>query len=121
MIKKGLDTEIIVETLNKIYIEPLVKADQKPHKPGIFRKRHRNQVRQNADHNLELQTGSEYSNGRVSNTARLKILSPLQGICKQAIHIKEEKTPQLVYLCKLPECKSLKIWIRPSDFPAVKG
>jgi hypothetical protein len=151
MIKEGLDTGIIIETLYRTFIEPLINEpkkelnrrdkigpekdsherglgrfirypDQKPHNPGLFRRRHRNRVLQHADQTKEFKTVSEFSNELDSNiSARLKLFSLAHEKCKQASKTKEEKTPGLVYLCRLPECKSLKIWIRPTDFPAITG
>ena len=149
MIKEGLDTEIIIDNLQRTYIEPLISEtekelnrrgkieseknhhergiksfirypDQKPHIPGRIRRRHL--VLKHVVQNTESQTGSEFSNEQDRHTtARHKIVSLAQAKFKHDSKTKEEKIPGLVYLCRLPECKNLKIWIRPSDFPAITG
>jgi hypothetical protein len=151
MLKAGLDTSIIIETLNRTFIEPLINEpekemnrkekfglekrnnekglksfirypQEKPYNPGRIRKIRRNRVQQHAGQKTEFQTSPEFSNQKDGNvSARMKILSLAQGICKQVSKTKEEKIPELVYLCRLPECKNLKIWIRSSDFPAITG
>ncbi len=151
MIKEGLDTEIIIENLQRTYIEPLIietekelnrrekieseknhhergirsfirYPKQKPHIPGRIRNSRRHLALQHADQTTEFQSGSAFSNEQDKNTsARHKIVSLAQAKYKHASKIKEEKIPGLVYLCRLPECKNLKIWIRPSDFPAITG
>jgi hypothetical protein len=149
MIKAGLDTGIIMETLNRTYIEPLINEpekelirkekvgskkgqyekglksfirylQEKPYNPGRIRKIRRYRMLQHVGKKTEFNTVPEFSNQQDNNTsARLKIFSLAQGICKHASNTKEEKIPWMVYLCRLPECKKLKIWIRPSDFPAI--
>lgn len=151
MIKARLDIKIIIETLTKTYIEPLInesekelnrkensepekgqnKKDlksfiryprQKPYNPGRIRKIRRYRLLQHAGQKTESQAVSEFSNQEDNYaSARLKILSLAQEKCKQSSKTKEENIPGLVYLCRLPECKSLKIWIRPTDFPAITG
>jgi hypothetical protein len=151
MIKAGLDTEIIIETLTKTYIEPFISEpeielnrkemagtgksqnekglkgfirfpDQKPHNPGRIRKRRCYQVLQHTGQTTEFQTGPDFSGQQDNNvSARLKIFSLAQEKCKHPSNTNEKKIPGLVYLCRLPECKSLKIWIRSSDFPAITG
>ncbi len=148
MIKEGLDTRVIIETLNRTYIEPLINEsekefnrkekigsekdhdekglkcfirypDQKPHNPGRVRKRRRNRVLQNSGQIKELQTGSEFSNQQDRNKpVSIKIFWLTQGKCKHASNTKE-RIPGLVYLCRLPECRNLKLWIRSSGFPGV--
>ncbi len=118
MIKKGLETEIIIETLTKIYIEPLIKDDQKPCKSRVVRKRHQNQVLQNADQTTEFQTASEFSNDQPRNgSVRVRISPPAQGKYKQASDTNEVKIPGLIYLGRLPDCKNLKMWLRSANFP----
>ena len=151
MIKEGLDTDVIIENLHRTYIEPLLNEPEKelnrrdkfepekghherglgsfirypghnPHNPERVIKRRRNQVLQHADQTTELQTDSEFSNEQDRITsARHKIFSLAQEKCRHASNTKEDKIPGLVYLCRLPECKTLKIWIRPTDFPAITG
>ena len=149
MIKEGLDIVIIIETLNRTYIEPLINEPekelnqkekpgpergqyerglrnfvkypkQKPHNPGRIRKSRRDLLVQHVVQNKEFQTGFHSSYQQDDNiSARLKIFSLAREKCKHPSNTKEEGINRLVYLCRLPECKSLKIWIRPSDFPAI--
>jgi hypothetical protein len=151
MIKAGLETNIIIENLHRTYIEPLINEpekeliekekiepekghevkglksfirypDQRPHKPGRIRKSRRHLVLQNVVQNTEFQTGSDFLDEQDRNTsARHKIVSLAQQKFKHTSKGTEEKISGLVYLCRLPECKSLKIWIRPSDFPSITG
>jgi len=151
MIKENMDTEIIIESLRRVYIEPLMDEEEKqlnrrektaPEKennekgltsfirypqpksynPGRVRKIRHYRLLHQVGQNTALQTASEYSNQQDNNeSARLKIFSLAREKYKQASIAKEEKFPELVYLCRLPECKSLKIWIRSSDFPAITG
>jgi hypothetical protein len=151
MIKEGLDTEIIVESLKRIYIEPLMNEEGKQlnrrgkgrlekdhnkrgltsfirypqpniYNPGRIRQIRRYRLLQHVGQKTDFQTGAEFSNLQDSNeSARLKIFSLALEKCKQASITNEEKIPELVYLCRLPECKNLKIWIRSCDFPAITG
>jgi hypothetical protein len=151
MIKEGLDTVTIKEDLKRIYIEPLLDEPEKElarkekfgleksqHEKGLksfmrypqqdpynlvrIRKIRRNRLLQQVGQKTEFQIGPEFSNQQNSNTsARLKIFSLAQAKCKHASITKEEMIPGLVYLYRLPECKSLKLWIRPSDFPGITG
>ena len=151
MIKEGLDTEIIVESLKRIYIEPLMNDEgkqsnrrekgkpekdhnergltsfiqypqPKPHNPGRIRKIRRYRLLQHVGQKTDFHSGTEFSNPQDNNvSARLKIFSLAREKCKQTPNTKEEKFPELIYLCRLPECKSLKIWIRSTDFPAITG
>ncbi len=111
MIKEGLETEIILETLNNIYIEPLIKAAQEPHKSGSVRKRHRNQMLQNADQTIH-QTASEFSNDQPRNgSVRVRIFPPAKVKYKHDSNTKVEKNPKLITWA-VPQCKNLKMWIR---------
>jgi hypothetical protein len=151
MIKEGLNTEVIIESLHRTYIEPLINEpekelnrrdkiehekvqherglggfirfpEQKPHKPGRIRRSRRHLVLQQVIQNTEFQTGSEFLNEQDGNTsARHKIVSLAQEKFNHASNSREEKIHGLVYLCRLLECKTLKIWIRPSDFPSITG
>jgi len=151
MIKEGLDTEIIVENLQKIYIEPLMNEEEKqlnrreksghekgsnekgiksllqypqpnPYNPGRCRKIRQYRLQRQVVQQTDFQTDTEFSKQQDNNLSeRLKIFSLAREKCKQVSNIKEEKFPELVYLCRLPECKKLKIWIRSSDFPAITG
>jgi hypothetical protein len=151
LIKEGLDTAVIIETLNRTYIEPLINEPEKelirkkksgpekgqyekglksfirfpqqdPHNPGRSRKMRRYRMLQHAHQTTEFQTGPEFSDQQDINiSARQKIFLLALEKCNHAPNTKEEKIPGLVFLCRLPECKSLKIWIRPSDFPAITG
>jgi len=149
MLKAGLDTGIILESLNRLYIEPLINKpeeefkqkekigppngqhekglksfvqcpEQKPHNPVKTRKRRRYRLLQHVGQKTEFQTGSDFSSQKNSNTsARLKIFSLAQGKCTHASNTKEEKMPGLIYLGRLLECKKLKMWVRSSGFPGV--
>ena len=151
MIKGGLNIGIILENLHRTYIEPLLSEpekelnrwdkiepeksqhqrglggfirypQQKPYNPGRIRKIRRYRFLQHAGQKTDTQTSPEFSNQQDSNvSARVKIFSLAQEKYKHASNSKEEKIHGLVYLCRLPECKSLKIWIRPTDFPAITG
>ena len=151
MIKAGLETNIIIENLRRTYIEPLINKpekelierekigpekghevkglksfirypDQRPHNPGRIRKSRRHLVHQNVVQNTEFQTGSDFLDEQDRNTsARNKIVSLAQQKFKHTSKGTEEKISGLVYLCRLPECRNLKIWIRPSDFPTIIG
>jgi len=92
----------------------------KPHNPGRIRKKRRNLVPQLADQTTEIQTEEEFLNQQDRKlSARLKIFLLAQAVSKQTPNTKKEKFPGLIYLCRLPECKNLKIWIRSSCFPGV--
>ena len=151
MIKAGLDIGMIIESLKRIYIEPLINESEKelnrkeksgpekdqyekglgsfirypqrkPYNPGRIRKIRRYRLVHQVGQKKEFQNGSEFSNQKKSNTSeRLKIFSLAQGKCKQAPNTKQEKIPGLVYLGRLPECKNLKMWIYSTDFPGITG
>ena len=151
MIKAGLDIGMIIESLKRIYIEPLINESEKelnrkeksgpekdqyekglgsfirypqrkPYNPGRIRKIRRYRLVLQVGQKKEFQNGSEFSNQKKSNTSeRLKIFSLAQGKCKQAPNTKQEKIPGLVYLGRLPECKNLKMWIYSTDFPGITG
>jgi hypothetical protein len=151
MLKAGLDIGIITEYLKTTYIEPLINEPEKqfirkeksgpekgqsekglksfihypPQNPFTTTRNgkiRRNRLLHPVGQKTEFLTGSEFSNQKDSYTpARLKIFSLAKGKCKRASNTKEEKIPGLVYLCRLPECKNLKMWIRSADFPDITG
>ena len=149
MIKAGLDTQVIIETLKRTHIEPLLIGPEKefnrkdnvgPEKghlekglksftqypvqklqfPGRIRKRRGAQVLQNVVRVPESQNSSTFSNLQDRNTSvQMKISLIAQGRCKHALNTKEEKMPGLLYMGRLPECKKLKMWVKSSGFPGV--
>jgi hypothetical protein len=150
MIKAGLDTGIIIENLKRLYIEPLINdpgkdlnqkekfepetdhhekglksfiqlPDQKPNNQ-VRQKRRRFQMLQHDGQTREFQTNPEFAipdDRHVSE--RIKILRLAQEKCKKAPKAKGDKIPGLLYLCRLRECKTLKLSVRMDGFPGVSG
>ena len=149
MIKQGLEVAIIIEALNRTYIEPLINEPQKnlssnemfglkktshekglksfirypqqgPCDPERRRKIRSFQLLQHTGQKPESEAVPEFSNEKVNNvSARMNILRLAQEKCKKSSKTQEDNIHGLVYLCRLPECKNLKLWIRATDFPAI--
>jgi hypothetical protein len=147
MLKEGLNTELITEKLKRKYIDPLLNEpgvkcmneetkssektqpekglksfirfpNQNPHNPGTLTGRIRHRVTQRAYQFAESQTDPEISNLQQSNNhVSLDKYSPVPENSTSPSKTKAQKIPVLIYLGRLPECKSLKIWAYSSKFP----
>jgi hypothetical protein len=151
MIKQGLQVAFIIETLNRTYIEPLInepenelnrnenfglekQSNEKGLKSfirypqhGPYEQERRRKIRslrllQHTGQKPESEAVLEFSNEKVNNvSARINILRLAHEKCKQSSKTQKDNIHGLVYLCRLPECKNLKLWIRATDFPAITG
>ncbi len=151
MLKAGLDTEVIIEALKRLHIDPLLQEAEKkfnckeaitprksprekdlksfigfpepnPHHAGIMGKRLRYRVRQHKVLINESPTDPGCSSLQVINgTVSLNISTPVPAYEKLSLHTKAQKIPELIYLGRLPECKNLKMWAYSSKFPGSAG
>jgi len=140
MLKEGMDAAVITETLKKKYINPLLDAPIKssenrrekepvtgdrvkgmadftahPQMPSGFRKmtrRHRSRLLQKI---TEGHSAEEYFSSTNSDpqpqTSRNISESPISD--PQPPKTRTKTTTGLIYLGRLPECKKLKMWLRP--------
>ncbi len=145
MLKEGMEATLITETLKKKYIDPLLDAPKKnsenrtveepvttdrvkgmadftayPQKPSGVRKMTR------AGRTLLLQKITE---GQSAEYFSFPGSDPLQQTSKKISKSpfsepeppvkpkqRTKTTNGLIYLGRLPECKKLKIWLRPVDY-----
>jgi len=145
MLKEGMETDVITETLKKKYINPLLDAPIKnsenktveepvsrdrvkgmadftahPQMPSGFRKmtrRHRSRLLQKITegHSAEEYfsfTGSDPQPQTSRNISESPISDPQPP---QQPKPRTKTTTGLIYLGRLPECKELKLWLRPVD------
>ncbi len=118
MLKAGKEPESITESLKLIHIDPLLNQYFPIPSPRKTRLRHRSG-------NLQL-TGSNLLKKEIMPIPEQTIpVSDHQiskiDITRSESHkltpIRKTKHPELIYRCRLRECKKLKLWIRSSDFP----
>ncbi len=143
MLKEGMEAAFITETLKKKYIDPLLDIPKKksgkravkepvprdrvkgmtdftaypPMAPGVRKisRTHRSLLLQKI---TEGHSAIEYfpSTDPVPQVGRNVSASPLSEPEPPNPRIKT--TNGLIYLGRLPECKKLKIWVRPVDYSA---
>jgi hypothetical protein len=142
MLKAGIDQTVIFEELRQIHIEPLInkpiKERNRSEKTGDEEAAHEGRLkrfikypvpesrvsyrmRRREEHRSPVRNGQA---GEFQNTPSFSNLSehpepsetenvfsqrkgPVEPMVKKA-----EKTKHLTYLCRLPACKKLKIWLR---------
>jgi hypothetical protein len=145
MLKEGMEAALIIETLKKKYIDPLLDAPKKnsgirtvkepaarnrikgmigftsyPQTPSGVRKMTRTRRSRLLQKITEGQSAAEYFSSTDSE------LLPQTGRNVSASSFSEPELPKkpnprikttssLIYLGRLPECKKLKIWVRPID------
>ena len=139
MIKQGMEAAEITETLKKKYIDPLLDAPKKNSEsrtveesvtkdrvkgmndftkiPSVVRKITRTRRALLLQKITEGQTAAEYFSSIDSDpppqTSRNVSESPISEPEKPKRRTKT--TSSLIYLGRLPECKKLKMWLRPVD------
>ena len=143
MLKEGLEATVITENLRKKYIDPRLEAAKKgPEKKESKESLTRDHVNGMADFTaypqmpsgtkkitrtrrtplLQKTREAQSAPGYFSSTASDPLLQTLRTISESSNS--EPETPEkpkprtkttsgLIYLCRLSECKKLKIWLRP--------
>jgi len=118
MLKAGKDPESITESLKQIHINPLLNQYFPIPSPRKTRLRHRRG-------NLQL-TGSNLLKKEIMSIPEktipvpdhpISIIDNTRYVYHQQTPIPKTKYPELIYRCRLRECKKLKLWVRSSAFP----
>jgi hypothetical protein len=142
MLKEGMEAAVIAETLKKNYIDPLLDAPKKnsenktvkepvkrdsvkgltdftsyPQMPSGVRKISRRRRSHLLQKITEGQSAAEY----FSSTNSCPLQQNSRNV-SESLYSKPEKPKQqikttsgLIYLGRLPECKKLKMWLRPQS------
>jgi hypothetical protein len=141
MMKEGMEADLITETLKKKYIDPLLDAPKKSaENRTIEQPVTRGRKKGMADFTLYPQIPSGVR--KMTRTRRSRLLQKItkgqstveyfsndsdllpqtsRNISASPFSKPEEPKPRtkitsgLIYLGRLPECKKLKIWLRPVD------
>ena len=146
MLKEGMEAAVITETLKKKYIAPLLDAPKKnsenrmieeptirdrvkgmtdftsyPQIPSGIEKITRSRRSHLFQKIIEGQSMVEYfspiDSDPLSQTSRNVSASAISEILPTEDPKRRTKTTSdLIYVGRLPECKKLKIWLRPIDF-----
>jgi hypothetical protein len=146
MLKDGMAAAIITETLKKKYIDPLLDAPEKnsetrtvkelvskdqvkgvsdftsfPQIPSRARKFTRARRSYLLHKNEAGQSAMEYFSSTHSDlllqTSRIVSESPFsEPVPPEQLKPRTKTTSGMIYLGRLPECKKLKIWVRPVDY-----
>jgi hypothetical protein len=142
MLKAGFDQAVILDELRRIHIEPLLHATDKERnrsekirdeeaahegrlkrfiKYPVPESRVSYRMKRRKEHRLPVrngQAGEFQNNPTYSNLSEHPGPSETENVFSQKLkqaelHIKRpKKTKDLTYLCRLPACKKLKIWLR---------
>ena len=145
MLKDGLEAGVITETLRKKYIDPLIETPKKdsinrmvekpfskesrkgmndfisyPQLPSgvrnIARSRRPFLLRKIKEGHSAVRSLPTYDSVPLSQAGR-KVSEPLSNEPEgsKESNARTKTTSGLIYLGRLPECKKLKIWVRPID------
>ncbi len=143
LLKEGMETAIITETLKKKYINPLLETPKKNSENRMIENPvRRDRVKGMTDFSSYPQTPS--GNRKITRTRRTYLLQkitegksvseyfsstgsdplPQSNRNISASPFSEPQPPKprtkttsgLIYLGRLPECKELKMWLRPFDY-----
>jgi hypothetical protein len=145
MLKAGRDSATITETLKQLYIDPLLhepvrepvyiertRRGNRGNSPGLRDITRHFPIRSTGKSRLRRWRGSlqhSVSNLLEKNTMPISEQTiplsdhPISITDKPRIEsyqqtpIPKTNHPELIYRCRLRECKKLKLWIRSSDFP----
>ena len=147
MLKEGLEATVITEKLRKKYIDPRLEAANKgsenratketltrdcvkgmadftayPQMPSGIRKITRTRRSLLLQKTREAQSAAEYFSSTASDpllqTRRTVSESPInEPEAPEKPKLRTRTTSGLIYLARLPECKKLKIWLRPNTLP----
>jgi hypothetical protein len=146
MLKEGMESAVITEILKKKYIDPLLDAPKKNSENRTIEEPvTRDRVKGMRDFTLYLQISSRVR--KITRTRRFLLLQKItesQSAVEYFSSTDSEPLPQtsrnvsassisdpkpsklrtkttsgLIYLGRLPECKKLKIWLRPVDSSAM--
>lgn len=143
MLKEGMEAAVISETLQKKYIDPLLNAPAKNSENKTVEEtvtrgrkkamadfisnpqipsRHRKITRARRSHLLqkitECQSAAEYFSSAGSDPltpGSRNVLPFNKPEPPEESRPRTKTTSDLIYLGRLPECKKLKIWLRPID------
>jgi len=144
LLKEGMEAVVIIEILKKKYIAPLLEAKEQSENKTIEKPAGRDRVKSMTDFTSYPHTPS--CDKKITRRRRSILLQKItEGqsvveyfsshdyipISQAAINIpasptKESEPPKsrikttsgLIYLGRLPECKKLKMWLRPVDYSA---
>jgi hypothetical protein len=145
MLKAGKDSATITETLKKIYIDPLLHEPVEEHvytertrrgnlgnNQGLSDITRHFPIRSHGKSRLRPWRGSLQHSGLnllkketmpiseqtiPESDHRISIVDYAQSEFCQQTPVSKTKYPELIYRCRLRECKKLKLWIRSSAFP----
>jgi hypothetical protein len=147
MLKEGMEAAVIKETLKKKYIDPLLDAPKKnsenrtviepaardrikgmigftsyPQTPSGVRRITRTRRSLLLQKITKGQSTLEYFSSTDSDplTQTLRNVSESSFCDLQPPNLRTKTTSGLIYLGRLPECKKLKIWVRPIDGLSIK-
>jgi len=145
MLKEGMEAAVITETLKRKYIEPLLDAPKKnsenwtveepasrdrvegiadftsyPQIPSGVRKITRTRRSLLLQKITEGQSAVEYSSSTDSDPLPRSSRNISESAFSETLPTEEPErrtktTSGLIYLGRLPECKKLKMWLRPVD------
>ena len=145
MLKEGMEAAVIIETLKKQYIDPLLSTSEKESEnrtveqpkgrdrvkgmtdftsfhqiPSGVRKITRSRRSHLLQKIIEGQSTVEYFSSLESDPLspiRRNVLEPAfsETLPTEEPKQKNKTTGGLIYLGRLPECKKLKMWLRPVD------
>jgi hypothetical protein len=125
MLKAGKDTTTINETLKKIYIDPLLHEPVREralyfpirsHGKSRLR-RWRKSFQHTTSILLEKETMPISERTMLVSDHQISIIDNTRSESHKQTPIPKTKYPELIYLCRLRECKKLKLWIRSFAFP----
>jgi hypothetical protein len=145
MLKEGRDSATITESLKQIYIDPLLNEPSKESlhtetscnqnrgdSPGLrditryfsirsirkSRLRSRRRSLQHTGSNLLEKDSTLIHEQKMSRSDhQVSIFNNTSNGSQYQTPIPKTKYPDLIYRCRLRECKKLKLWIRSSSFP----
>ncbi len=145
MLKEGMEAAVIIETMKKQYIDPLLSTSEKesenrtveqpkgrdrvkgmtdftsfPQIPSGVRKITRSRRSHLLQKIIEGQSTVEYFSSLESDPLspiRRNVLEPAfsETLPTEEPKQKNKTTGGLIYLGRLPECKKIKMWLRPFD------
>ncbi len=118
MLKAGKDPLTITETLKQIYIDPLIQQYSTIRSTCKSRLRRRRGIFQHSGLNfLEKETMSIPEQTRLALDHSISIIENSRSGSRNQTPKPKTKYPELIYRCRLRECKTLKLWIRSTTFP----
>jgi hypothetical protein len=125
MLKAGKDLATITETLKQIYIDPILHEPVRGRVTRYFPIRShgksrlrswRGSLKHTTSNLLEKETMPVSEQTISVSDHPISIIDNTRSEPHQQNPIPKTKYPELIYQCRLRECKKLKLWIRSSAF-----